>query len=75
MTRHLRCVEDQEFLFGQLTAMVVNFSPVHPKGQVWAKDFMPTEMRKKLEADRPKRRTAQTIADEIRAVMRSFSKK
>jgi hypothetical protein len=39
--------EDTEFLFGQLTAAVINFSERRPSQSVRPGDFMPCEMRKK----------------------------
>lgn len=52
--RHLRQMEEREFLFAQLTSCVVNFSMVHPEKPSQAKDFMPSEMRKRFHAA-PKR--------------------
>lgn len=68
-------LEDQEYMLGQLTATVVNFSMCHPKTPSSAADFMPSQIRKKMVAQPEKRRTHQQIADEIRATMRSFMKK
>lgn len=53
--RHERSRQDQEFLFAQLTACVVNFSRAHPKEPIAPKDLMPSEWAKKA-ARTPKRK-------------------
>lgn len=42
--------EDTEFLFGQLTAAVVNFSDRRPSESARPSDFMPSQIRKKQAA-------------------------
>ena|ERR1700739_3208643 len=53
-----------EFLFGQLTAAVVNFSMAHPKESLSAQDFMPSEFGKPK--PHPKRvRITKKVRDEV----------
>ncbi len=52
LDRHFERVKHQEFLFGQLTARVVNHSQRHYEEDVVPADFMPSEIGKK-----PKRRS------------------
>lgn len=78
--RHERSLEDNEFLFAQLTACVVNFSMARPKQSARAKDFMPSQIRQKAAAPKKKSRRAeererQKIADELRARMAPFVKR
>jgi hypothetical protein len=47
---HLQHSEDTEFLFGQLTAAVVNFSQRRPAESARPGDFMPSQIRKKAAA-------------------------
>jgi hypothetical protein len=42
--------EDTEFLFGQLTAAVINFAQRRPSESVKPSDFMPSVLRKKAAA-------------------------
>lgn len=44
---HLQQREDTEFLFGQLTAAVINFSQRRPMESMRPADFMPSLIRKK----------------------------
>jgi hypothetical protein len=80
MRRHLRQVEDGEFMLAQLTAYVVNFSMCRPKEPVAIKDFMPSQWAKQQQAGsnkpqkrkKPKRRSRAVIAHELHGVMAHF---
>jgi hypothetical protein len=67
--RHERSKEGTEFLFGQLTSCVVNFSMARPKKAVSPSDFMPSEWIKHPVQTFKRRRKRQLIATEIRSVM------
>jgi hypothetical protein len=61
-----------EFLFAQLTACGINFSPCHPKEPTSPADFMPSEWVKKQASAAPKRvrmtkKVKQQVTDSIRA--------
>lgn len=45
--RHRRATSDNEYLWGQLTSAVVNFSFCHPEKVMTPQDFMPAEQRKR----------------------------
>jgi hypothetical protein len=47
LKRHERKKEDQEFLFGQLASVYVNYSASAPKKAQSPADFMPSEMLKR----------------------------
>lgn len=71
--RHAEQVRSNEFLFGQLTSAVVNFSMCHPEKPSEIRDFMPSEMRKAVV--KPKRRARKVIAAEVRGFFDLMMKK
>lgn len=66
MRRHQQATWDKEFLFGQLTAAVVNFSFNYPEKTVKPQDYMLCEIRKKP-PEKPKRINRKKAADDIRS--------
>ncbi len=70
--RKERFLEANEFMLAQLTSAVVNFSHRAPKETTKPRDFMLSQFRVKSPAERPKRRSRKTIADEFRAVIANF---
>jgi hypothetical protein len=72
LRRREREIQEAEFMPAQLTACVVNFSMVHPKESLSAKDFMPSAWRNEVVAKKPRRRKRQIIAAEIQATMEHF---
>jgi hypothetical protein len=52
MRAHRRATRDREYLFGQLTATVVNFSLCHPEDKlVTPEEYMPSERRKRYQEE------------------------
>jgi hypothetical protein len=63
----------QEFLLGQLTAIVANFSMCRPKEPFSPRDFMPSEFGKVTSPSKTRKRRKRTvIANELRLTMAHF---
>lgn len=74
--QHERAIQEEEFLFGQLASLFVNFSMSHPKEPVSAKDFMPSEWAKR--ASRPSRRrpiNRDLVVAQIKGMMEGLMKR
>jgi hypothetical protein len=75
--REERKERDNEFMLGQLTAVVGNFSMSRPKDPLKATDFMPSEWAKNTPPIKPKRTTAKQrkeVADTCRFYLSAMAK-
>jgi hypothetical protein len=82
MDRYERGREDNELLFGQMTAAIINYSMCHPKEPVKSVDFMPSHWAKKHhggddDVNKPKKMTARDrkqVRDQFVTFARAWNK-